>query len=107
MDLNFADGLIILILAISTIIGIYRGFVRELMTIVTWIIAGTVAYMYGKIVGEYIFFVDSTTAKEILGMIAVFIVVVFIGHLLKLVVLKAAKISGVSPIDRLTGALFG
>ncbi len=105
--LNIADVFIIITIVISTAVGIYRGFIRELLTLVTWIIAGILAYMYGKVVGQYIFFLDNDTFKEIAGMLAVFIAVVCLGLLIKLIVVKAAKISGASTVDRITGAFFG
>lgn len=107
MDLNVADVFIILTILISTAIGIYRGFIREFLTIVTWIVASFVAYLYGKDLGEQMFFLDDPYAKEIFGMVAVFLGVVFIGFLLKVIICKIAKITGVSKVDRVTGALFG
>lgn len=107
MELNVADGLIIFVLLASTGIGIYRGFIREFLTILTWVVAGVIAYMYADTVGEYVFFVDSAKAKEIIAMIGIFLAVVTIGFIIKLIVLKAAKISGVATVDRITGALFG
>lgn len=107
MDLNVADVFIIITILASTAIGIYRGFIREFLTIITWIVASFVAYMYGKELGEQMFFLDDPYAKEIVGMIAVFLGVVFIGFLLKVIICKIAKITGVSKVDRVTGALFG
>src|SRR5581483_1287720 len=107
MDLNIADVFIILTLAISIGIGIYRGFIREFLTIITWLVALFFAYIWGKEAGDYIFFVDDPYTKQILGMIAVFFGVIFVGFLLKVIICKVAKISGVSTVDRVTGGFFG
>lgn len=107
MDLNIADFYIVAGVVISAAIGIYRGFIREFLTVVIWIVASVVAYMYGATFGEYLFFIDSQGTKEIVGMIAVFLGVALLGSLIKFIICKAVKFSGVSPIDRLAGALFG
>ncbi len=107
MALNTADVVILITILISTGIGIYRGFVREVLTVLTWAVAAVIAYMYGKTLGAYIVFLDSEPVKEALGILGVFILVVSIGYIIKLIVIKAGKLAGVSTIDRVVGALFG
>lgn len=105
--LNGADIGVIILVTISTLIGLYRGILRELLTILTWIVAALIAYAYGDKAGEYFTFVESGSVKLILGMLALFISVVLLGFIIKLIVCKAAKFSGATPLDRICGLLFG
>lgn len=107
MEFNTADVVILCTVLISTIIGIYRGFVRELLTVMTWVVAAVIAYLYGRAVGNSMVFIENQTVRELLGITFVFFAVVFLGLVLKIIVVKAAKISGVSTVDRVIGGLFG
>ncbi len=105
--LNIVDGYIIALLLLSALIGIYRGFLREFLTIITLIMASAVAYLFGKQVGQLFTFIDSDLIKDICGMFCIFIVVFIIGFIAKLLVFKICKVSGPSALDRITGAMFG
>ncbi|HSX20408.1 MAG TPA: CvpA family protein [Gammaproteobacteria bacterium] len=106
-QLNTADVCIILTLLISTGIGIYRGFIRETLTVITWIVAAVAAYLYGAKVGEYIVFLDNAGVRRAIGMLIIFMGVILIGLLVKKILVKAGKLAGVSTIDRIAGAAFG
>lgn len=107
LDLNGADVAVIGLIAVSTLIGVYRGLLRELLTLITWTVAALIAYAYGKNAGEYFTFVQSAGIKEILGILSLFIIIVLIGFIIKLIVCKAAKFSDASRLDRISGFLFG
>jgi len=106
-DLTSIDiGILVLCFA-SVLIGVYRGILRETLTIVTWIIASVVAFMYGKNAAALFTFADSETTRNLLGMSSVFVLVVFVGFIVKFAVCKAFSIGGPSPLDRFLGSLFG
>lgn len=105
--LNIADVYIIGILLISALISIYRGFLREFITVVSWVIAGTLAFWLGPKLGLHIGFIDSDIGKHIFGGIIVFIASLSLLYLAKFLLFRALKISGVSKLDRGLGALFG
>lgn len=107
MEFNTTDVLIVLTILASTAIGIYRGFLREIISIFTWLLAAIFAYIYGKACGDYLVFLENPAIKEVVGMLLVFITVLLIGGVVKAIVTKAGKIPGVTIIDRLLGALFG
>ncbi len=107
MEMNTADVLIGCVILLSTVIGIYRGFVREIISVLVWLIAAVVAYIYGKAMGDYLVFFENAAVKEVLGMVLVFIAIVILGLLIKMVVAKAGKLPGVTTIDRIIGAVFG
>ncbi len=107
MGISTADVIIVATIVISTGIGIYRGFLRELVTLLTWVIAAVIAYLYGIPLGEQLVFIDNETIRNVLGVTFAFLGVVFVGVVLKLLIVKAAKIVGVTKVDRIVGGLFG
>lgn len=107
ISLNIADVSILILLFISMIISVYRGFLREFATAITWIIAGTVAFIYGSDLGKNLSFIGSEIGKQILGTILVFLAVLVLAYGIKFLLFKIFKITGTSKIDRFLGALFG
>lgn len=107
MDLNIADGIVIALVLFSTIIGAYRGFIREIVTIFTWIIAGYLAYLNGNTFGRLFTFVETPAIKEVLGTVLVFFMVLILAALIKFILYRAFTFSKPSPLDRTSGALFG
>lgn len=105
--INSLDAYIIGLLLISVLIGIYRGFFREFFTIITLIIASTLAYIYGKDVGEMFAFIDSDIFRQLCGTLSVFIALFILGFIVKLIICKVCKIGSPSTFDRVTGAVFG
>lgn len=106
-DLNFLDIGILTIFFVSVLISVYRGFLRETLTIVTWIIASVIAYMYGKQAAAVFTFAETESTRTLLGMSSVFVLVVFVGFIIKFAVCKAFNIGGPSGLDRVLGAIFG
>ncbi len=105
-DISFVDVGIVLILFVSTLIGIYRGFLRELLTLFTWVLGASLSYVYGAHAGQIFGFANPVT-KEICGMIMIFVTVVLLGFMIKYLICKWFNISGASTLDRIVGALFG
>jgi membrane protein required for colicin V production len=107
ISLNIADVAILVLLLFSTFVSIYRGFLREFTTALTWIVSGTLAYIYGPDLGGNLSFVAGDTSKEILGTVIIFMGALIVCYGIKFILFKIFKISGVSKGDRFAGALFG
>ena len=105
--INVTDGFVVLFFVASIALGIWRGFIRELLTLITWILAAYLAFVYGKQVGDLFTFVESAVMQEWLGMALLFFAVLLIGGILKFLVCRAFSISGPSTIDRIAGFAFG
>lgn len=107
MDFNALDIGIMAIIGLSTIIGIYRGIFRELITITVWAIGAFLAFAHGKNLGQSLTFVSSEYAKQAVAQSIIFIAVVIIGMILRMFLFKAMNIGGPSALDRILGTLFG
>ena len=54
MNMPWIDIVIIAFFAVSILIGIYRGFVREVLSVASWALAAYAAFRYGEQVSVYI-----------------------------------------------------
>jgi membrane protein required for colicin V production len=102
------DILIAVAIAISVIIGNIRGFVKEAISMTALLVAIWAALYFGPQVGSIS---DSWLSAEDLqawfGRILVFAVILSIGGLLGWGISKLVRLSILSGMDRLAGAVFG
>ena len=54
MVFSWVDWAILAIIAVSAVISLKRGFVKEALSLLTWIIAGIVAWMFGGALAQHL-----------------------------------------------------
>ena len=101
------DFLLIVILLISMAMGVVRGFFRELLAIIGWILAIWVAWEYSHLLAPYLGSGLSEAAKIWAGRMILFMSVLILalltGNLVSMIVQRTA----LSVPDRSLGMLFG
>ncbi len=103
---SILDFILILILAMSSIYGFFKGFLTEVFSLLTWIIAVSVAYALG---GQFEIIFEPILTSEVLRLwvsrLLILAFMLFIGGLVSRKVAKAvgSSISG----DMLIGLGFG
>jgi membrane protein required for colicin V production len=108
MILGPADWVIIAVVIFSTVISLWRGATREVLSLATWIIAAWVAIKYSKLLQPLL--ADYITAPEIQFAVAFAILVVavlIIGTLLGRAITQFISFAGLAGIDRILGLAFG
>ena len=102
------DILIALVLTISIVIGVVRGFVKEAISITALLLAIWAAFSFGPSVGEISdSWISSKEMQTWFGRIVVFTLILALGGLLGWGISKLVRLSVLSGIDRLVGAFFG
>ena len=102
------DIVIIVILLISTLIGIFRGFIRETLSLASWIIAVYVAWIYAQQGAVYLEPYISQVALRVPAAFAViFLVVLIATSIVSYLLYRLLAIAGISGMDRSLGAVFG
>ena len=105
--MTWADYTILGIILFSALIGLVRGFLREVASLLLWILGFWAAARYAQAVGYAFRFVKSAENRLIIGygaiLVAVLIVSTVTGFLLK----KLVESSGAGLGDRSLGTLFG
>src|SRR5690348_3573292 len=106
--MNPADIVILSVLALSVLIGLWRGFVAEVLSLACWIAAFWVAWMFGDAVAAwYGQWLHEPAARIVAGYLTCFAGVLVAGALLGWVLRKLIQGSGLSGTDRMLGMLFG
>ncbi|MDQ6646443.1 MAG: CvpA family protein [Pseudomonadota bacterium] len=106
--MNWTDGVIVAILVLSILIGLMRGLIAELLSLVVWIAAFWVASVYGPTVGELLRNVISLpVARMSLGYGICFFGILLLGALVRFATRRLLWSTGLTGIDRLLGVVFG
>ena len=101
------DYLVLFILISSIVISTLRGLVKEILSLVSWIVAFVVANMYGAQLAPMLTAIPGETVRLIAAFVALFIGVRLLMGLLMMAVDALIKASGLSLADRGLGGLFG
>lgn len=96
------------VLAVSVAWGIWRGLVREVISVGGWVLAFMAANVLGVPLGEALpRAIPSVELRMLLAFVGVFIVTLALATLAGVFVSKVVKTAGLEGLDRLLGALFG
>lgn len=102
------DWVLLLIVGVSGLLGLLRGMIGVVMSLVAWLLAGLAAYLFGGDVGNSLGTDGRLGWGEYLGGYALSFVVVWIAvALIGLLVRRMAHEAGLSGVDRLFGFGFG
>jgi membrane protein required for colicin V production len=104
-----ADFIIVAIIGISVIVGGVRGFVREAVALITWLVAIWVAWRFSGFLHPYLGGVlETPEQKAWLARGIVLVLVLLAGSLVgALLSWLTSTAAGLSLLDRLFGILFG
>jgi membrane protein required for colicin V production len=105
---NVADIAILAVLGLSVLVGMWRGFVSEVLALAVWVCAFWVAWLLGPALAERFSGSISTPSARILLACAIcFVAVLVAGAIVTWLVRKLVAGSGLSGTDRLLGMVFG
>lgn len=106
--LTWLDIVLLAVLGLSAVVGLWRGFIGEVMSLAVWIAAFWLAFVFGPQVADmYEAYVDAPTARWALGYTSVFLLALVVGGLLTWLIGKLIKSTGLSGTDRILGLGFG
>lgn len=102
------DIIIAVAITISVVVGIFRGFVKEAISMAALVIAIWAALYFGPSVGDVSqSWLSSEELQMWFGRVLVFAVVLAVGGLLGWGLSKLVRLSVLSSMDRFFGSLFG
>lgn len=106
--LNTLDWIFLAVLLLSFALGLWRGLVYEVLSLMAWVAAFLLAQWLATDVAQYLPLAGfAEPVRYAFGFVLVFVVVVFVGGLLAWLIKKAVAAVGLRPIDRVLGGLFG
>ncbi len=106
--MNWADIAILVIIALSVLIGAVRGFLGEVFALAVWAAAFVAAFMFGpQVAGWFGNAIELPSARIALAYAGVFIAVLVVGGVLGWLLSRLVKGTGLSGTDRVLGLVFG
>ena len=102
------DWIFLAVLLASLALGVWRGLIFEVLSVVTWIAAFILAQWFAPDVAEQLPMQNSVeTLRYAAAFVLVFIASVFLAGLISAFMKKIISVVGLRPVDRILGAIFG
>lgn len=106
--MNAADILILGLIVLSMLLGLLRGFVSGIISLVSWVAAFWVAWAFGGTVATwYAGLLEDQAARFVAGYLTCFLAVLVVGALFGWLMRGLLQRGGLRGDDRLLGMLFG
>ena len=102
------DWILLAVLAASMLLGVLRGLVYEVLSVIGWIAAFLLAQWFAPDVAEKLPMQNSgETLRYAAAFVLVFVASVFLAGLISALMKKIISVVGLRPVDRILGAIFG
>ena len=102
------DWVLLAVLVLSLLVGLWRGLVFEVLSVLGWVAAFFLAHWFAPDVAAMLPMSSATQSiRYAAAFVLTFIVAVFVAGLLASLVRKMVAAVGLRPVDRLLGGIFG
>lgn len=103
-----ADYIILGVMLVSLLIGVMRGFVREAISLIAWVLSFWVALGFSSDVAPMLdAAIETPMVRYVSAFAGLFIVTMIVSSLLGRLARQLVQVVGLGGLDRLVGALFG
>ncbi len=102
------DWVIIVVLAISTLLSLWRGFVREAISLAGWVAAFLVANLFvDQMASVLAGTIENITGRYVAAYAILFVATLVAATLIAYLAGQLVKVTGLTLLDRLLGTVFG
>lgn len=106
--MSWLDLVILGIIVLSALISLIRGFVKESISLISWIVAGVLAFRYFSPMAELLQpFVESSTIRNVAGFAILFVSTLVVGAIINFIMSQLVSRTGLSGTDKALGVAFG
>lgn len=102
------DWILLAVLVLSMMVGLWRGLVYEVLSVLGWLAAFFLAQLFAPKVAELLPMQSAAEpVRYAVAFVLTFIAAVFTAGLLAALIKKVVAAIGLRPVDRILGGLFG
>lgn len=106
--MSWFDFVILTVIVISALISLVRGFVKESISLATWLAAGFLALTYYLVLAELLLpYIDSPTLAQAAAFAVLFLATLIVGAIINFMVSQLVSKTGLSGTDKTLGVIFG
>lgn len=107
--MNSFDIAILVIVLVFAVIGAWRGLVREILSLLVWVVALAAAWFFAPMVADWPFMqaVGNPLWRQLAASIAIFLVLFLLASVAALLVRKLFLNGAPNAVNHLLGAVFG
>tara|TARA_R110002110_G_scaffold406421_1_gene626223 strand:- start:16651 stop:17175 length:525 start_codon:yes stop_codon:yes gene_type:complete len=107
-NLGGVDWVIVVVLTVSTLLSLWRGFMREALSLAGWVAAFIIANVFGDDMARALAgVINNVTGRYVAAYAILFVGTLVTASILTRFAVQLVKVSGLSLLDRLLGTVFG
>lgn len=106
--MTWVDHVVLAALGVSVVLGVWRGFVREVLALIGWVVAAVLAITFSAQLADIFPHGFATPlVRQLLAALLVFVFVLVVAGLCGLFLAKLLRAVGLGALDRALGGMFG